>query len=82
MTLINNKSNICGSYLFYKWHKFYQGDDSNFNFERDFESMEELSESMSDEEEETQVIVDQSPYRFMNGNDGKGMDRLVVVFFY
>lgn len=54
---------------------FFQGEESNFRFDRDFESMEELSESMSDEDEEeqSQVIVDQSPYRFMNGNDGMGM---------
>jgi hypothetical protein len=35
-----------------------------------------MSESMSDEEEEdgqrSQVVIDQSPYRFMNGNDGMG----------
>lgn len=55
----------------------FQGEDSNFHLDRDFESMEELSESMSDDEEETQVIVDQSPYRFMNGNDGMGKEMLL-----
>jgi len=61
----HNNDTTC--YLF-----VFKGEDSNYHFDRDFESMEELSESMSDDEEEPQVIVDQSPYRFMNGNDGKG----------
>ena len=47
-----------------------QGDDSNFHFD----SLEDSEESESNEDEEeddsSQVIVDQSPYRFMNGNDG------------
>ncbi|XP_060603934.1 MBT domain-containing protein 1-like isoform X1 [Ruditapes philippinarum] len=51
-----------------------EGEESTYQFERDFESLEEMSESMSDEEEEdgqrSQVVIDQSPYRFMNGNDG------------
>lgn len=51
-----------------------EGEEPTYQFERDFESLEEMSESMSDEEEEdghnSQVVVDQSPYRFMNGNDG------------
>lgn len=37
--------------------------------------MDELSESLSDDEEEapgSHVTIDQSPYRFMNGNDGMG----------
>ncbi|XP_052794901.1 MBT domain-containing protein 1-like isoform X2 [Mya arenaria] len=46
-----------------------EGEDSNFQFD----SMEDSEESESNEEEEedsSQVIVDQSPYRFMNGTDG------------
>jgi len=49
-------------------------DSSNVEFDGDMESLEELSESMSDDDEDdsqmNQASVDQSPYRFMNGNDG------------
>lgn len=54
-----------------------KGEDSNFQFDGDFDSVEDASESMSDEDEDDgagrQVVIDQSPYRFMNGNDGMGM---------
>ncbi|XP_052228167.1 MBT domain-containing protein 1-like isoform X1 [Dreissena polymorpha] len=43
-----------------------EGEDSNLQYD----SMDDYDEEESESEDASQVVVDQSPYRFMNGNDG------------
>ena len=55
-----------------------EGDDYNFQFDDNFDSYEEMSDSQSDDGDDSQqenypnTTLEQSPYRFMNGKDGMG----------
>ena len=55
-----------------------EGDDYNFQFDDNFDSYEEMSDSQSDNGDDSQqenypnTTLEQSPYRFMNGKDGMG----------